>query len=332
MNRGLGLRALVLSFALGSAILGIDLLGAEEPGQKVVRVGVINQTSSSTAPVGYSAFWQRLRELGYVERENLVVEARWADNQLDRLPALTTELLVHNVDVLAAWGTPAAIAAKKATTTVPIVAVGVGDPIGAGLVTNLARPSGNVTGVSWGYSDIAGKWLELLKETVPRLSVIAVIANPDNPVNRGLSRDLEAMAPARHFKLRVIEVRNQEALDRAFQEAQHGAQAVLVLPDLTISADRQRLTALATRHRLPAVYPARSLVDAGGLMSYAPDFDVANRRAADYVDKILRGAKPTDLPVEQPTQYQLVVNLKTAKALGITIPESILQRADEVIR
>jgi putative ABC transport system substrate-binding protein len=158
-----------------------------------------------------------------------------------------------------------------------------------------------------------------------------VIANPDNPVNQALLKDLEAAAPARHLRLRTIEVRDQEALDLAFDRAQRWAQAVLVLPDITINADYQRLTALAAKHRLPAVYSARALVDAGGLMAYGPDFAVMNRRAADYVDKILRGAKPADLPVEQPTKFELVANLKTAKALGLTIPESILLRADEVI-
>ena len=218
-------------------------------------------------------------------------------------------------------------------STVPIVVALVGDPIRSGLAASLARPGGNLTGLSGGFAKgFVGKWLELLQETVPRLSQIAVIENPGTPIARDLERDLEAIAPTRGMKLRLFEVREPGALDRAFEQAARRSQAVLLLPDPMLAANREQVAALAAKHRLPAIYYLRDFVDAGGLMAYAPDTASMFRRAAEYVDKILKGAKPGDLPIEQPTKFELVVNLKTAKTLGITIPESVLQRADEVIR
>jgi putative ABC transport system substrate-binding protein len=229
--------------------------------------------------------------------------------------------------------TQAAIAAKDATSTVPIVGVAMGEPLRTGLATNLARPGGNLTGLSVGWAEgMVGKWLELLQETVPRLSTVAVIENPETPVAQGMVKELAGLAHARRLKLRLIEVREPAGLERAFEQAGRNAQAVLVLPSPVISAHRGQVTALAAKHRLPTVYPLRDYVDAGGLMAYGPDLAVQYRRGAEYVDKILKGAKPGDLPIEQPTKFELVVNLKTAKALGITIPESILLRADEMIR
>jgi len=208
-----------------------------------------------------------------------------------------------------------------------------GDPVGSGVAASLAHPGGNLTGFSQGWDEgIGGKWLELLQETVPRLSTVALFANPDNPLARELARKLEVIAPTRGLKVRLIEVREPRALAGAFERAGRTAQAVLVLPDPIISATRKQVTALAAKHRLPAMYTLRDFVDVGGLMAYSPDLAVLFRRAAEYVDRILRGANPGDLPIEQPTEYRLIVNLKAAKALGITIPESILLRADEVIR
>ncbi len=306
---------------------------AAEPTQDVVRLGFVGPGAPSTAPRGIDAFWERLRELGWVKGQNLVVEERWAEGRLDRLPGLMAEVVGRKVDVLVTYGQPAGIAAKNATRDVPLVDAVMGDPLLTGLVPSLARPGGNLTGLSFGWGQgIGGKQLELLQEVVPRLAAVAVFMNPDNPLNRAMKTDLEAVAPLRHVKLRIIAVRDPGRLDRAFEQARRQAQALVVLADPVTTGEQRRVTALATRHRLPAMYALRDFVDVGGLMAYGPDFAVMFRRAADYVDKILRGAKPADLPIEQPTHYVLVVNLKTAKALGITMPESILLRADEVIR
>ena len=328
MTRRIILLALATLVAFGS-----PPSRAEEPARTVSRLGFVGPGSASAAPRGIAAFWERLRELGYIDGQNLVIEARWAEGRIERLPTIMAEVLGRKVDVLFTWGTPAAIAAKNATSTVPIVAVAMGEPLRTGLATNLARPGGNLTGLSlaWGEG-IGGKWLELLQETVPRLTTVAVIANPDNPVEREVVKDLEVAAATRHLKLRIIEVREAEALDRALQQARAQAQAVLVFGDALFLAHQRQITAFAARHRLPGVYALRDFVDAGGLMAYAPDLAVMSRRAAEYVDKVLKGVKPGDLPIEQPTKFELVVNLKTAKALGIKIPQSILLRADEVIR
>jgi putative ABC transport system substrate-binding protein len=208
-----------------------------------------------------------------------------------------------------------------------------GEPVANGLVDSLARPGGNLTGLSMAWGDgIPGKWLELMHETIPQLATVAVIANPDNPLNRSVVKELAAAAPKSGMKLRVIEVREPEELERAFQQARVRAQAVLVLPDALTVYHRRRITALAAKHRLPDMYALFEFMDAGGLMAYGVDQAVLFRRAAEYVDKVLRGARPADLPIEQPTRFKLVLNMTTAKALGITIPQSILLRADEVIR
>jgi len=316
-----------------TAILASQLVLAADPARDVVHLGFVQPQSPSNDLRGVSAFWERLRELGYVEGKNLLVERRSAEGRNERLPALMNEMAADKVDVVVTYGTPAAIAAKNATSTIPIVVAALGDPVGTGLAGSLARPGGNLTGLSMGYSEgMAGKWLELLQEVVPHASVIAVIANTNNPVARDAVKDLETIAPIRRAKLRLVEVHEPTALDRAFQQAKRKALAVLILPDPMLAAHRREVTALAAKYRLPAMYYLGDYVEAGGLIAYAPDFSAMCRRAADYVDKILKGAKPADLPIEQPTKFELVVNLKTAKALGITIPESILLRADEVIR
>jgi len=304
---------------------------AAESAQKVMRVGFVSPVPPGPAT---SAFWDRLRELNYVEGQNLIVERRWAEGRPERLPALMAEVVRQNVDVIVTISTPAAVAAKNATSTVPIVDVEMGDPVGTGLAVSLAHPGGNLTGLSLGFVEgMAGKLLELLQETVPRLSKVAVIENPDNPAVRQRVKELEAVAPKRGVRLRLFEVREPGALDGAFQQARRTSQAVLVVADPVTVTHRRQITTLAAQHRLPAMYNWLEFVDdAGGLMAYAPNRAGMFRRAADYVDKILKGAKPADLPIEQPTQYQLVVNLKTAKALGITIPESIMLQANEVIR
>jgi len=325
--------ALALSFASATGVLWFPPSFAAEPARRVVRLGVVSPDSLATISRFVNAFWDRLREVGYVEGENLVVESRSANGQLDRLPMLMAELVERKVDVLVTWTTPAAIAAKNATSTVPIVVAVMGDPIGSGIAADLAHPGGNLTGLSlaWGQG-IPGKWVELLKETVPRLSTIAVMGNPENQVVQIQTKELMAIAPTVGVKLRFIEVRKPEGLERAVKQARHEAQALLVLADTVTVTHRREITELVARHRLPAMYPLLDFANDGGLMAYAPDLAVMYRRAADYVDKILKGAAPGDLPIEQPTQYRLTLNLNAARALGLTIPESVLLRADEVIR
>ncbi|HEY2980784.1 MAG TPA: ABC transporter substrate-binding protein [Anaerolineales bacterium] len=333
MRRRHYLLAFALSFASVIAVLGSPLSSDAEPAQKVVRVGFVGLSSPSTAVRAVAQFRERLRELGWIEGQNLVIEERWAEGRYDRLPALMADVLGRKVDVLVTYTTQAAIAAKNATNMTPIVVAAVADPVRSGLVATLARPGSNLTGLSTGWGDgMVGKWLELLQETVPRLSTVAVFERPDNPIARDLAKELQAIARARSVKLRLIEVREPGAIGRAFEQGAQKAQAVLVLPDPMFSEHRSQLTFLAGKYRLPTIYYVRDFVDAGGLMAYGPDLAVMFRRAAEYVDKILKGAKPADLPIEQPTKFELVVNLKTAKALGITIPQSILLRADEVIR
>jgi putative ABC transport system substrate-binding protein len=324
---------LTLAAVYAFAILVLQTAGATQSLQKVVRVGFLHPQSPSTATTGANAFWQRLRELGYIEGQNLSIEARWADGQTERLPSLVSDILGRELDVLVTYGTPAAIAAKKATSTIPIVGVAMGEPLRTGLAASLAQPGGNLTGTSVGWAQgIGGKWLELLRETVPRLSHVSVIGDSDNPIAQDLAEELKVLARARRLKVRFIDVREPSALEHAFEQARRTAQAVIVLPAPFISAHRGQVTALAAKYRLPTIYYLRDYVDVGGLMAYAPDLNDQFRRAADYVDKILKGSRPADLPIEQPAQWSLIVNLKTAKALGITIPESILLRADEVIR
>jgi len=315
------------------ALLGSFSVAAAEQADRVVRVGFVGPGSLSTVQRGTMALWERLRELGWAEGHNLIIEARWGEGRIERLPALVAEVIGRKVDVLVTAGTPTALAAKNATTTVPIVAVAMGEPLRTGLATNLARPGGNLTGLSlaWGEG-VGGKWLELLQEIVPRLTAVAVIANPDNPVERETLKDLERAAANRGLKLRVIGVSEGRGLDRALGQARQQAPALLVFGDALLLANKERITAFAAQHRLPSVYVLRDFVDSGGLMAYAPDLSIQYRRAADYVDQILRGAKPGDLPIEQPARFELIVNLKTARALGLTVPESILVRADEVIR
>lgn len=330
MSRRLALLALALSFATAIAVLGSPFARAAESADKVARVGFVGTESLSR---GVPAFWERLHELGWVEGKNLIVEARWAEGQVERLPALMNQVIAQKVDILFTYGTPAAVAAKKATSTVPIVAAMIGDPVGTGLAASLARPGGNLTGISLAMAEgLGGKWLQLLHETVPQLSTVAVIGNPASPWVKNMRKELEGAARTRGLALRFIEVRDVEGLDRAFARAQREAQGAIVLGDPLTLYNWQRILSLAEKHRVPSMYTNPESAEFGGLMAYGVDSVVAFRRAAEYVDKILRGAKPGDLPIEQPTQFKLVINLKVARALGLTIPESILLQADEVIR
>jgi putative ABC transport system substrate-binding protein len=283
-----------------------------------------------------AAFRQGLRELGYIEDRNILIEYRWAVGKPERFPVLAAELVALKVDVIVtAGGTLAALAAKQATTTLPIVFAVVGDPVAEGLVTSLARPGSNVTGLSNVTTDLVGKWMELLKQAVPGLSLIALLLKPDSmPESAKEVRLNEADVSARALgvQLQVVEARGPSEFDRAFSDiSEKGAGALVVLTTPAFNTEQQRIVELAAKNRLPTVYASRNYVDIGGLMSYGPNFADLHRRAATYVDKIIKGAKPSDLPVQQPTKFELVINLKAAKALGLTIPPTLFARADEVI-
>jgi len=319
-------------FAAALVLVVVLAYGGAEPGQHAVRVGFVNPFSQSAAPRAVTAFWDRLRELGWVEGQNLVIEQRSADGHVERLPSVMREVIARKLDVLVTSGTPAATAAKNATSTVPIVAIGMGDPIGTGLALTLAKPGSNLTGLSVQWGDLSGKWLELLQEAIPRLASIAVISNPESAVVRTQQKNLQTMASHRGVKLRFEDVREPGVLTHVFQRAAKEAQAALVMSDPVTATARKQIAALAAEYRLPTLYVGFEFMDAGGFMAYGVDNRILYRHAAEYVDKILRGARPGDLPIEQPAGFELVVNLKAARALGITIPQSILLRADEVIR
>lgn len=326
-------RVLLVLAGLTAGVLGSRLARAAEPSQRVVRVGFVHPQSPSTAERGLTAFWERLAELGWVQGRNLVGEERWAEGHIERLPALMADMVGRKVDVIVTNGTPAAVAARKATKTIPIVVASMGDPVGTGVAASLAHPGGNLTGLSLQMTEgIPGKWLELLQETVPRLLTVAVMGNPDSPLFGLVRRPLEAAASARNLKLKFIDIRGPEALEPAFGQARKATQAALVIPDPMTFHYQRRVAAQAATDHLPVIYGLPEMVDAGGLMAYGPNQAVLLRRAAEYVDKILRGANPADLPIEQPTQFVLAVNLPAARALSLTIPQSILLRADEVIR
>ncbi len=309
---------------------------------KVYRIGYLSPSSPSdpeslASPFGergLAAFRQGLRDLGYVEGQNFAIEGRWAEGKFERLPNLAAELVRLKVDVIVSVVTQATLAAKNATRTIPIVLVAAGDPVGSGLIASLARPGGNVTGPSAMYADLAGKQLELLKETVPRVSRVAVLWNPANAAWQAqMLKATQVAAPALGLRVELLEARGAGELEGAFAAmTRERASALLVQVDVIFALHAKRIADLAAKHRLPAMYGSKEHVEAGGFMSYAPNALDVFRRAATYVDKILKGAKPADLPVEQPTKFEFVINLKTAKALGLTIPQSVLGRADEVIQ
>ena len=322
---------------LAGGLLAAPLTAEGQQPGRVARIGYLAANLAVADPRTREAFLQGLRDLGYVEGRNLLIEYRDAAGKTERFPALAAELVALKVDVIvAAGGTLAALAAKQATTTLPIVFAAVGNPVAEGLVTSLARPSGNVTGLSLVQQEIVGKSLELLKQAVPEVSRVALLLKPDSMPDRAKKDRLNAAdvaARALGVRLQVVEARGPEDFDRAFSDmtrARAGALTVLATP--VFDSERRRLVDLAAKNRLPTVYSYRSYVEAGGLMSYGPDLPDSFRRAATYVDKILKGAKPADLPVEQPTKFELVINLKAAKALGLTIPRSLLQRADQIIQ
>jgi putative ABC transport system substrate-binding protein len=322
--------------ALVGGLVTASFAAEAQQAAKVARIGFLGSNPAAASPHFREAFLQGLRDLGYVEGRNFVIEYRGAEGKPERLPALAAELVAIKVDVIVCAGTLAAEAAKQATRTVPIVFAGVGDPVTSGLVTSLARPGANVTGMSTLASELVGKGLELVKQAVPGVSRVAVLWQPGGfpeRTEKELLKEVDMAGRPLRLQLQFVEARRPADVDRAFSEMTKArAGALNVLPGNMFISERRRLVALAAKNWLPAVYPWREFVDVGGLMSYGPNFADLFRRAATYVDKILKGAKPADLPVEQPTKFELVINLKTAKALGLTIPPSVLGRADEVIQ
>jgi putative ABC transport system substrate-binding protein len=318
---------------VSGGFLAMPLAAQAQQTGKLPRVGWLSPGSATSDETFLASFRDALRELGWVVGQNIAIESRWAEGRFEQLPDLAAELVRLKVDVIVTVVTQASLAAKRATRTIPIVMVGVGDPLGSGLVASLARPGENVTGPSSMLADVSGKQLALLKETVPKASPVAVLWNPANPVWQAAAlRETEVAAGALGLRLQLLEARGPDVLVGAFAAmTRERAGALFVPADIIFVRHAQRIAGLAARHRLPAMYGFREHTEAGGLMSYAANFAVMFRRAAAYVDKILKGAKPADLPVEQPTKFELVINLKTAKALGLTIPQSVLLRAEEVI-
>jgi putative ABC transport system substrate-binding protein len=324
-----------LVVALALAILSAPLAADAQQAGRVPRIGFLGSTSPSDLSARLDAFRQGLRELGWVEGQSIVIDYRFAEGRFDRLPDLAAELVRLKVDIIVAQASPGAAAAKNATETIPIVMIaGSADPVGLGFIASLARPGGNVTGLSFSVGpEIFGKQLELLKETVPKVRRVAILWNPANPGHPLAIRDVNVAARSLGVQLQLLEARGPNEFDGAFAAmATERVGALLVVADGVFFLHRTRLADLAARSRLPAAYGARESVEAGGLMSYGPSLRDLFRRSATYVDKILKGAKPADLPVEQSTKFELVINLKTAKALGLTFPQSLLVRADEVIR
>ncbi len=303
---------------------------AQQKAMPVIGVLSTGSPSASSGPMG--AFRQGLSEAGYVEGQNLAIEYRWAEGNYDRLPALAADLVGRKVDLIMASSPPSALAAKSATSTIPIVFRGGGDPVGAGLVASLARPGGNLTGVSFIPNELTAKRLELLSELVPQAGVIALLMNPNNANTERVIRDVQEAARTKGLQLHVLKASSESEIDTAFASlVQLHAGALVVGADPFLSSRRERLVALASRHAVPAIYAWREFADSGGLISYGSSLTAAYRLVGIYAGKILKGAKPADLPVEQPTKFELAINLKTARALGITVPPTLLTRADEVI-
>jgi len=304
---------------------------AQQPA-RTPRIGLLVAPSASAYSARLEAFRQRLRELGYVEGKNIVIEYRYADGKPERLPDLAAELVRLKVDVIVATG-PAVVTAKKASTTIPIVFAPYPDPVGAGLVSSLARPGGNITGLSVMTPDLDGKRLELLKEVFPKVVRVAFLWGSGGPRGNLVLTDMEAAAKALGVKLQSLPVRSLDDFESAFARAKReGAQALIAGPGSLFNTQQRQVLDFAAKNRLPAMYPTSEFVEAGGLMSYAPNYTDLFRRAADFVDKILKGTKPADIPVEQPKKFEFIINLKAVKQIGLTIPPKALAQADKVIK
>ena len=323
----------IISFVLGAWLLALYVSAEAQQPAKIPRIGIATAQPLSAVAARHEAFRQGLRELGYVEGKNIVIEYRSAEGKFDRLPALMAELVRLKVDIILSHGPTTTRAAREASSTIPIVMAQDTDPIGNGFVAGLTRPGGNITGLSSLTADLSGKRLELLKEILPKLSRTAVFGTSSNQGNIQSQKETELAAVALGVKLQYLDILRPEAIETAFRAAGNGhADAVFVLRGPVLNSRRTQVVQLAVKNRLPTTYPTSEYVEDGGLMSYnASSTDLA-RRAATYVDKILKGAKPADLPVEQPKKFELIINLKAAKQINLTIPPSVLARADKVIK
>jgi putative ABC transport system substrate-binding protein len=327
------MRKNIMRLTLCALLLALSCpAGAQQPA-RIPRIGILIAASTSFYSARVEALRQRLRELGYVEGKNIVIEYRYAEGKLERLPDLAAELVRLKVDVIVTPGGSAILAAKKASATIPIVFAGAGDPVGTGLVSSLARPGGNITGLSTMTPDLDGKRLELLKEAFPKVARVAFLWEPGGTRGNLALTEMEPAAKALGLKLRSLPVRSLEDFEGAFARAKkEGAQALITTTGRLINTQQRQVLDFAAKNRLPAIYHYTEFVEAGGLMSYGPDNTDVFRRAGDFVDKILKGAKPGDLPIEQPKKFELIINLNAAKEIGLTIPPNVLARADRVIR
>ena len=323
----------VLLLTLAVTILMVPPAADPQQPRKVPRIGFLSSVSANAVRARLEAFKQGLRDLGYVEGESITIDYRLAEGRYDRLPGLAEELLRLKVDVIVTHGVVATLAARRATSAIPIVFGSADDAVAAGLVAGLARPGGNVTGLTVISPELSGKRLELLREVIPSLKRLAVLRNPTNPVSLPELKATQVAAQSLGLLIQSLEVTDPGGFADAFSATtREQAGALIVLSDAMFTGRHAQIVDHAAQSRLPAVYWTREFVDSGGLMSYGPNYADLYRRAATYVDKILKGAKPADLPVEQPTKFELVINLKTAKTLGLTIPQSVLFRADDVIK
>jgi ABC-type uncharacterized transport system substrate-binding protein len=318
---------------IAGGLLATPLAAEGQQAGKVYRIGMLDSAPAAANATNVNAFRQGMREFGYVEGQNFVIEYRSPEGRAERFPALANELIRSKIDLIVTRGTPAAKAAASASRTVPIVMAASGDPFGAGVVAGLAHPGGNVTGLSALVAEVSGKRLQLLKDAMPGLRRLAVMLDMGNSALATQWPDIEVAARSLRLQPQLLDVRRGEDLERAFDTAvkQH-AEAAMVALGTVAQSNVGRVVDLSVKHRLPSIYSSREFVDAGGLMAYGVSYPDLYRRAAKYVDKILKGAKPGDLPIEQPTKFELVINLRTAKSLGLTIPPSLLARADEVIQ
>jgi putative ABC transport system substrate-binding protein len=326
-------KAKVIGFALCTLLLVFSVSATAQQPARVPRIGYLDATSPAAASARIGVFRQALRELGYVEGKNIVVEYRWAEGKIERVPNLATELVRLKVDVIVTGGPQSTRAARHATLTIPIVMAQDPDPIGNGFIASLARPGGNITGLSALSAEISGKQLELLKETVTRLSRVALLHQSTEPGTAQALRETERAAKALGIHLQYLDLRGPNTIEIAFRDASKAhSDGIVVLPDPLIYLQRTQVADLAVKSRLPTIFGRPEYVEDGGLMSYGMSFTDLYRRGATYVDKILKGAKPADLPVEQPKKFEFIINLKTAKQIGLSIPPNVLARADRVIR